>query len=288
EITSVAFSPDGKRIASGSYDKTVRLWDVETGQQSGDPLTGHTYWITSVAFSPDGKRIASGSWDKTVRLWDTETGQQSGEPLTGHTREINSVAFSLDGKRIASGSWDKTVRLWDAETGQQSGEPLTGHTDWITSIAFSPDDKRIASGSDDKTVRLWDAETGQQSGEPLLLHTHLIASVAFSSDSRIIFVQDYSGALIELKVPSLSVQVDPDSKSGLSPFSFNTHWVTYHGARVLWLPSRHRKSYLPRYISLRGSTLAVADHYLSFFDMSDVLHLKPFCRSTLPSGSLVT
>ncbi|KAG8984013.1 hypothetical protein FRB90_005624, partial [Tulasnella sp. 427] len=154
EISSVAFSADGKRIASGSTYGTVRLWDAETGQQSGEPLEGHTARVTSVALSPDGKRIASGSSDGTVRLWDADTGQQSGEPLTGHTARVTSVALSPDGKRIASGSWDKTVRLWDAETGQQSGEPLTGHSERITSVAFSPDGKRIASGSSDGTVPL--------------------------------------------------------------------------------------------------------------------------------------
>ncbi|KAG8984113.1 hypothetical protein FRB90_005558, partial [Tulasnella sp. 427] len=183
-ISSVAFSRDGKRIASGSSDGTVRLWDAETGQQSGEPLEGHTDPVASVAFSTDGKRIASGSWDGTVRLWDAETGQQSGEPLEGHTSGVTSVAFSPDGKRIASGSSDGTVRLWDAETGQQSGEPLEGHTDYVTSVAFSTDGKRIASGSWDRTVRLWDAETGQQSGEPLEGHTSPITSVVFSPDGK--------------------------------------------------------------------------------------------------------
>ena len=93
----MAFSPDGKRIVSGSGDNTVRLWDADTGQPIGEPLTGHTGAVTSVAFSPDGKRIASGSGDNTVRLWDADTGQPIGEPLTGHTDAVTSVAFSPDG-----------------------------------------------------------------------------------------------------------------------------------------------------------------------------------------------
>jgi len=108
-VTSVTFSPDGKRIASGSFDKTICLWDAETGLQLGGPLTGHTDEVWSVAFSPDGKRIASGSLDKTICLWDAETGLQLGSPLTGHTDSVWSVAFSSDGKRIASGSRDKTI-----------------------------------------------------------------------------------------------------------------------------------------------------------------------------------
>ena len=118
---SVAFSPDGNRIVSGSDDKTVRMWDADTGQPIGEPLTGHTDGVSSVAFSPDGHRLASGSYDKTVRLWDADTGQPVGQPLTGHTASVSSVAFSPDGHRLASGSCDNTVRLWDADTGQPIG-----------------------------------------------------------------------------------------------------------------------------------------------------------------------
>ncbi|KAF7349660.1 WD40 repeat-like protein [Mycena sanguinolenta] len=181
-VYSVAFSPDGSHIVSGSADETVRLWDAKTGQQVGEPLVGHTNYVWSVAFSPDGSHIVSGSDDKTVRLWDAKTGQQVGEPLVGHTNYVQSVAFSPDGSHIVSGSADETVRVWDAKTGQQVGEPLVGHIHAVWSVAFSPDGSHIVSGSADETVRLWDAKTGQQVGEPLVGHTNSVRSVAFSPD----------------------------------------------------------------------------------------------------------
>ncbi|KAG8835384.1 hypothetical protein FRC18_000592 [Serendipita sp. 400] len=181
-VRSIAFSPDGCRIASGSADKTVRLWDAETGQAIGEPMRAHRSTVASVAFSPDGRQIASGSWDTTIHLLDAETGQAVGEPLRGHSDKVLSLAFSQDGLRVVSGSKDKTIRLWDAETGQPLGEPLQGHSKHVTFVAFSPDGHQIVSSSLDKTTRLWDAETGQPLGEPLQSHSTGVNSVAFSPD----------------------------------------------------------------------------------------------------------
>ncbi|KIO01502.1 hypothetical protein M404DRAFT_149928, partial [Pisolithus tinctorius Marx 270] len=183
-VTSVAFSPDGNRIVSGSDDNTVRIWDAKSGDQIGSPLKGHTCYVTSVAFSPDGNRIVSGSFDKTVRVWDAKSGDQIGSPLKGHTDYVTSAAFSPDGNRIVSGSRDKTVRVWDANSGDQIGSPLQGHTDYVTSAAFSPDGNRIVSGSRDNTVRVWDAKSGNQIGSPLKGHTDYVTSVAFSLDGN--------------------------------------------------------------------------------------------------------
>jgi WD40 repeat protein len=188
-VHSVAFSPDGQRIVSGSRDKTVRLWDLQ-GQTIGQPFKGHTDSVYSVAFSPDGQRIVSGSEDKTVRLWDLQ-GQAIGQPFQGHTDSVYSVAFSPDGQRIVSGSRDKTVRLWDLQ-GQTIGQPFKGHTSFVTSVAFSPDGQRIVSGSWDKTVRLWDLQ-GKAIGQPFKGHTSFVTSVAFSPDGQRIVSGSGSG-----------------------------------------------------------------------------------------------
>ena len=111
KVSSVAFSPDGRYIVSSSGDKTIQLWDAQTGGQVGIPLQGHTDSVNSVAFSPDGRHIVSGSEDKTIQLWDAQTGGQVGNPLQGHTDSVNSVAFSPNGRHIVSGSFDKTIQL---------------------------------------------------------------------------------------------------------------------------------------------------------------------------------
>jgi WD40 repeat protein/CHAT domain-containing protein len=185
-VSSVAFSPNGQRIVSGGWDKTVRLWDAKTGTPIGQPLNGHEDVVSSVAFSPDGQRIVSGSEDKTVRLWDTKTGTPIGQPLKGHEDVVTSVAFSPDGQRIVSGSRDYTVRLWDAKTGTPIGQPFKGHEDMVTSVAFSPDGQYIISGSNDRTVRLWNAKTGTPIGQPFKGHEDRVSSVAFSPDGQCI------------------------------------------------------------------------------------------------------
>ena len=203
-VTSVAFSPDGQILASGSTDETIRLWDVNTSELI-EILEGHTDDVTSVAFSPDGQTLASGSTDETIRLWDVNTGELL-ETLEGHRREVTSVAFSPDGKTLASGSTDDTIRLWNPKTKVNTGQALwnletgaqieqqtdntelllrtlEGHRWEVTSVAFSPDGKTLASGSTDETTRLWNVNTGELL-KTLRAETEEVLSVAFSPDGK--------------------------------------------------------------------------------------------------------
>jgi WD40 repeat protein/serine/threonine protein kinase len=155
-VLSVAFSPDGKWLASASHDGTIKLWDSMSGQLIRTFL-GHSRAVNCVVFSPEGNRLASASADATVRIWGATSGQQM-QRLEGHTFDVNCVVFSPDGKRLASAaaSVDKTVKVWDTISGQ---ETLTfkGHNLGFPGVAFSPDGQRLAAASFDGTVRVWDA-----------------------------------------------------------------------------------------------------------------------------------
>ncbi|WP_286824661.1 hypothetical protein, partial [Microcystis sp. LSC13-02] len=178
-VTSVNFSPDGKTLVSGSRDNTIKLWDVETGQEILT-LKGHDSNVWSVNFSPDGKTLVSGSGDNTIKLWNVETGQEI-RTLKGHDSYVNSVNFSPDGKTLVSGSDDNTIKLWNVETGQENS---------VWSVNFSPDGKTLVSGSGDSTIKLWNVETGQEI-RTLKGHDDSVYSVNFSSDGKTLVSGSY-------------------------------------------------------------------------------------------------
>jgi WD40 repeat protein len=205
ELLSVAFSPDGRHLATASEAGTVRVWDALSGKEIL-ACKGHTDPVRSVCFSPDGTRLASAS-EKAVKLWDTQSGQEvfSFEaprgarvpPLSTPSRlrlppaychflektgPVQGVAFSPDGDRLAGVGWDDAIRVWDTRSGREVLS-LQGHAGFVSGVAFSPDGRRLASASRDWTARIWDAQTGKGL-LTLTGHAGMVWGVAFAPDSR--------------------------------------------------------------------------------------------------------
>ncbi|KAL5641693.1 hypothetical protein ACGC1H_001985 [Rhizoctonia solani] len=189
-VTSVAFSPDGKSVASGSRDMTIRMWDAQSPSPIGMPLSGPRGWVESISYSPLGNTIASGSQDSSIRLWDVDAGQQIGQPLESD-QPFLSIAFSPDAKLIASGcgydmggsdSSAYSVQLWDVQKRTAVANPFKGHSSAVVSVQFSPDGIHVVSSSGDKTIRVWDVGRGTTVVGPLDKHTDWVRSTAFSSD----------------------------------------------------------------------------------------------------------
>jgi WD40 repeat protein len=192
-IDTLAYSADGKWLATASLDKTVIIWDAKTGQEL-KTLIGHKGPVYPVAFSPVGQRVLSGDATGVAILWDAESGKEL-QVLSGHSKAVQAVAFSKDNKILATASWDKTVKLWNADTGKEIAT-LKGHTNAVLNVMFSPDGRTLASSGGqwgDRTkgdvvttsteVILWDVVTGTAI-TTLRGHTDRIFGVAFSPDGN--------------------------------------------------------------------------------------------------------
>jgi WD40 repeat protein len=206
-VNSVSFSPDGKTIASASYDNTIKLWSLDGKELK--TFKGHSNWVNSVSFSPDGKTIASASGDKTIKLWSLD-GKEL-KTFKGHSAPVTSVSFSPGGKTIASASDDNTIKLWSLD-GKEL-KTFTKHSAPVTSVSFSPDGKAIASASYDNTIKLWSLDGKEL--KTFTGHSAPVTSVSFSPDGKAITSASYDKTI---KLWSL------DGKE-LKTFKGHSDWV---------------------------------------------------------------
>ena len=287
-VNSVAFTLDGKTLASGSDDGTIILWDVAKGQPNGQPLDGQTGAVLSVAFSPTNYEIlAAGNINGTIILWNVKTGHPDVKLLDGNTSYVNSVAFSPDGTTLASGKEDGTITLWNVKTERPQGQLLNGNTSNVYSVVFSPDGTTLASGNEDGTITLWNVKTGQPRGQPLNGHTGSVYSVAFSPDGTTLASGNLDGTITLWDVKTgqpigqLTGHTDSVESVAFSPDGMTLASGSDDDTIILWDVAKQRPIGQPLFghegdvlsvaFSRDGGTLASgsADHTIILWDVED-------------------
>jgi WD40 repeat protein/transcriptional regulator with XRE-family HTH domain len=230
DVRGVAFSPNGKLLASADADGTVRLWNLATGQAGTvfPPDTGSEPGVNGVAFSPDSQLLASA--DGVLRVWNAGTGRLVSSPLPATLYGVNGVAFSPDGTLLATADADGTARLWNPVTGQEVRAPLavdTGTGGGVNGVAFSRDGTLLATADADGTVRLWNPATGQAIGTPLAAHIgYAVNGVAFSPDGKLLAAADADGTVHTWQMPlvanpyaALCADVGPPTRAAWAQYA---------------------------------------------------------------------
>jgi WD40 repeat protein len=178
-VSCVAVTTDGRRTVSASYDKTLKVWDLESGRALRT-LDGHSDSVSGVAVTADGRAVSASS-DRTLKIWDLESGQEL-RTLKGHSASVNGVAVTADGKRAVSASSDRTLKVWDLQSGREL-RSLEGHSDWVNGVVVTEDGKRAVSASYDKTLKVWDLETGREL-RMMQGHAYVVSGVAMTGDGK--------------------------------------------------------------------------------------------------------
>jgi WD40 repeat protein len=242
-VASATVSPDGKLVATGSWDRSAKIWNAETGQATHKLQGEHTGYVNSVEFSPDGGELLTASDDGTARLWNVQTGQPTGIVFRGHNARITAATFSPDGTQVLTVSGDKTARIWVRATGNLV-RTLEGHEWAVLCGQFSADGQRVITGSQDNTARIWDLATGAATNtEPLELrgHTAPITAVAFSPDGTRVLTgsQDNTARLWDAdtgkEILSLPGHTQEVTAVSFSPDGLNVLTASRDGTAIIWL-----------------------------------------------------
>lgn len=295
---TLAFSPDGRKLAVGYNEPVITIWDAATGKEL-IKLEGHTRFIRGVAFSPDGKKLASASTDGTAKLWDLATGREIWT-LKGHQGYVNAVAFSPDGQKLATGSRDNTWRLWDVATGRELLK-IESRATWVNALAFSPDGKTLATGNGGgATVKLWEVATGKE--KAAIDGQGAIWSIVFFSDGKRLATasKDRTGRVLDVQTGRelvrfrehtsevLTVDVTSDGSTVATGAADRTlkFWDAATGKEIAALKA-DRGSLLTLSLSRDGTKIAgcSAGGHVKIWDLAQVMEFKTLSpKITRPGG----